>query len=202
MPRPAAKAASTAFFERKKAGTPNFSKASSAIFSRADAVLNDGSAISSGWSAASAPRQLLYECSISASAASQSVTIPSVIGDSTRMPSRRTAIALLPTKYCFFALSVDDASPPITPTADGSTNFGVSSPAYPHFVDDEPISITTAETSSPPYIANLRGARRADSDDAEERPLAPGLGMPSGLASTKLTPVRPAAAPPPGRRRA
>ena len=157
MPRPAAKAASTAFFERKKAGTPNFSKASSAVFSRADAVLNDGSAISSGWSAASAPRQLLYECSISASAASQSVTIPSVIGDSTRMPSRRTAIALLPTKYCFFALSVDDASPPITPTADGSTNFGVSSPAYPHFVDDEPISITTAETSSPPYIATNAG---------------------------------------------
>ena len=172
MPRPAAKAASTAFFERKKAGTPNFSKASSAVFSRADAVLNDGSAISSGWSAASAPRQLLYECSISASAASQSVTIPSVIGDSTRIPSRRTAIALLPTKYCFFALSVDDASPPITPTADGSTNFGVSSPAYPHFVDDEPISITTAETSSPPYIANLRGAEHAADRDDEEEPLA------------------------------
>jgi len=65
VPRPAAKAESTALLERKSAGAWNFSNMSSASFSRAAGVLKDASAKSSGWSVGAVQRQLLYACSIS-----------------------------------------------------------------------------------------------------------------------------------------
>ena len=123
--------ASTAFFERKSAGMLNFSKAISVSLSRLAVGLNDGSAISSGWSVGSQPRQFLRLCSINASAASQSCTIPSRSAPSTVIPARGTERALVPTwKVRFEGPScAADSSPAIIPTLDGITNFGQSSPA-------------------------------------------------------------------------
>lgn len=134
-------------FERNSAGALNCSNSSSAIFSRAAGVLKEGSAIRTGCSAADVHRQLLYACEMSASAASQLVTIPSVSADSTRIPSRRTPRALVPTSRVAPSEEAP-SSPPTTPTLDGTTNLGLSSPAKPHLVVDVPMSSTTALTSS------------------------------------------------------
>mmetsp|Transcript_3809 Transcript_3809/g.14653 ORF Transcript_3809/g.14653 Transcript_3809/m.14653 type:complete len:247 (+) Transcript_3809:837-1577(+) len=171
---PTANELNTGLFAKNSAGGACFSNISSTIFARTASELCTGSLSNTGCSSVCNANRFFNACSQIASTASQSSSIPfSPYGDVTSIPSR--LIPMLSTSKCladaFSPSAVMSASPPFahSPTALGNTCCGVSCPAYPALTLCVPRSITTALTSSPPYIARDFARRQRDFSAARAR---------------------------------